>query len=105
MCSPHYNRRHTHTGHKTMKTSTVIAQTTKGHRVYLEGLTQHVGQRYNIVYSGSCIHIEWNTEGKRKVVARGVIDIEGKRVSTWRDTSTHVDIEYNAAGITCTRVG
>lgn len=86
-----------------MKTSTVIAQTTKGHRVYIEGLVSKVGQRYNVVYSGSCIHIEYATEGKRKVVARGVIDIEGKKVSQWRDTCTTAHLEYTDTGITITR--
>ena len=77
-----------------MKTTTVIAKTTKGHRIFLEGIGR-VGQRYNVVYTDSRITLVFNPEGKRKVVARGVVDLEGKRVSTWKGLAPDEDIEYN----------
>ena len=81
-----------------MKSTTLIAPTTKGHRIFLEGLPQ-VGQRYNVLYTEARITIQFNTEGKRRVVARGVIDLEGKRVTQWAGLATMVDIEYNSDNI------
>jgi hypothetical protein len=62
----------------TMKTHTVIAKTTKGHRVFLEGIGR-IGQRYSVEYSNSHVIVTFHTTGKRKVVASkgGVIDLEG----------------------------
>lgn len=83
-----------------MKTQTVIAQTTKGHRVFLEGIGR-TGQRYSVTYSDAHIVVHFTPEGKRKVVASkgGVIDLEGKKVTTWKGLATSVNIEYNADSI------
>ena len=83
-----------------MKTHTVIAQTAKGHRVFLEGIGR-TGQRYNVVYSDARITIQFAQGGKRKVVASkgGVIDLEGKRVTAWKGEATQVEMEYNTDSI------
>ncbi len=77
-----------------MKTHTVIAKTTKGHRIYLQGIAPC---RYNVVYTEARITIQFATDGKRKVCASkgGVIDLEGKRVSKWKGEATQVEMEYN----------
>ena len=80
-----------------MKTETIIAPTSKGHRIFLEGVGVDAG-RYNVEYSDARITIQFAPEGKRKVVASkgGVIDLEGKRVSAWKGQADSVEIEYNA---------
>lgn len=83
-----------------MKTHTVIAQTSKGHRVFLEGIGR-TGQRYSVVYSEARITIQFATDGKRKVVSSkgGVIDLEGKKVTQWKGEATQVEMEYNTDNI------
>lgn len=78
-----------------MKTQTVIAYTKKGHRVFLENVGR-IGQRYNVVFTGDCIVVQFDPEGKRAVVASkgGVIDIQSKAVTQWAQgaESAHVDV-------------
>lgn len=82
-----------------MKTSTCISSTSKGHRVFLEGIGR-VGKRYNVTFcdldhpNGGSIVITFTPEGKRAVVARGVIDLQSKKVSAWAQDSTEASIEY-----------
>lgn len=85
-----------------MKTSTVIAQTSKGHRIFLEGLGR-TGQRYNVRYHNATIVVHFVPDGKRKVVARGVIDLEGKKVTAWKQNATSAIIAYNDDSIVITR--
>ena len=91
-----------------MKTTTVVAQTRKGHRVYLEGVHElrPVGQRYNVTYTDTAIHILWCKEGKRKVVASkgGVIDIQGSKVTMWAQGATQATIAATTAQIIIQRV-
>lgn len=78
-----------------MKTNTVIADTgRKGHRVYLEGLTERVGQSYDVVYHDGAINVVFTPRGKRTVVARGVIDIQSKKVTQWARGAVQASIEY-----------
>ncbi len=83
-----------------MKTNTVIAATSKGHRVFLEGIGR-TGERYDVRYHNAHIVVHFTPEGKRKVVASkgGVIDLEGKKVTTWAGMATSVNIEYNSDSI------
>ena len=87
-----------------MKTHTLIAQTGKGHRIFLEGIGSDAG-RYNVEYSDARITIRFAADGKRKVVASkgGVIDLEGKRVSVWKGDADSVNIEYNSDNIVIRR--
>ncbi len=87
-----------------MKKSTVVAPTSKGHRIFLEGIGR-VGQRYNVAYSPTCITIDFVPTGKRKVVASkgGVIDLEGKKVTQWAVLTTRVGITYDNDTITIIR--
>lgn len=82
-----------------MKNQTVIAQTTKGCRVYLEGLNDRVGQTYTVEYHDGAIHVVFGPQGKRTVVARGVIDIQSKKVTQWADGATRANIEYTPYGV------
>ena len=74
-------------------------------RVFLEGIGR-TGARYNVTYTDVRIVVQFATDGKRKVVASkgGVIDLEGKRVTTWAQGATQVAIEYNTDTIIIQRV-
>ena len=87
-----------------MKKHTVIAATSKGHRVFLEGIG-HTGQRYNVEYLNSHILITFCDVGKRKVVASkgGVIDLEGKKVTAWANGASSVTIAYSDEQIQITK--
>ena len=69
-----------------MKSTTLVAKTKKGHRVFLEG-TADIGwvggARYHVTYEQGTILLQLAPEGKRKVTASkgGVIDLESKKVS------------------------
>ncbi len=86
-----------------MKTSTVIAKTTKGHRVFLEGLCAHgwaAGMPYSVTFEPTCIVLQLDHDnGKRKVVASkgGVIDLESKKVTQWAQGSTQATIVHDRA--------
>jgi len=86
-----------------MKTTTVIATTTKGARVFLESLNTvgwPAGTQYTVTIGTDTIAITRATEdttGKiRKVVASkgGVIDLESKKVRTWAAGSTSARVLY-----------
>ena len=84
----------------TPKTTTVVAQTTKGHRIFLESIGR-TGERYDVEYTDDAINLYFVTTGKRKVVASkgGVIDLEGKRISRWKGDASSVTIHYHAEHI------
>lgn len=68
--------------------STVIAPTSKGHRVWLQGVAEYgfvVGAAYDTTYTPTAIVYTLNAAGKRKVAKGkgGIIDTVGKKVSTW----------------------
>ena len=89
-----------------MKTQTVIADTPKGHRIFLENVGR-IGERYNVIYCDARITVEFSSTGKRTVVASkgGVIDLQGKRVSAWRGEATGAEIEDNTDCIIIRRAG
>ena len=93
-----------------MSNTTVIAKTSKGHRVWLQGVFsasgRTIGQRYNVAYLSNTIHIVWSTEGKRKVTNSkgGIIDLEGKKVTQWAQGRTQVTVSYTNTQIIITRV-
>ena len=90
-----------------MKSTTVIASTTKGHRVFLEGVRAAMPQApqgYNVVFDKDTITILFSVHGKRVVVASkgGVIDLQSRKVTTWAQGATvaHVRTTDNAIVIT-----
>jgi hypothetical protein len=96
-----------------MKTNTVIAPTTKGHRIFLEGLSAvgwHGGSRYTVDYTLDTIILMKalpDTVGKtRKVTASkgGVIDLESKRITKWAKGSESVSVQYDHNHIIIERV-
>ena len=86
-----------------MKTNTVIAQTKKGHRIFLES-TSSVGfmprARYSVEFIGNFITLTLTTEGKTRGVTPskgGVIDLESKKVTQWAQDSTEVLVRAHTA--------
>ena len=93
-----------------MKTSTVIAKTTKGHRVFLEGTAAigwTGGARYHVTYEADTILLQLAPEGKRKVTASkgGVIDLESKKVTQWARGATQCIVAHGNGRIAIARVG
>jgi hypothetical protein len=86
-------------------TSTVIARTNKGHRVWIQGVFaatgRTIGQRYDVNYSSDSIHIVFSTIGKRKVTAAkgGIIDLEGKKVTQFSQGATQVTVDTTPSQI------
>ena len=86
-------------------TTTVVAKTNKGHRVWIQGVFattgRTIGQRYDVNYSSDSIHIVFSTTGKRKVTAAkgGIIDLEGKRVTQWAQGATQVTVDAGKSQI------
>ena len=79
-----------------MKTNTVIANTKKGSRVYIQGILEampHVST-YDVTYADNCIVIHFTELGKRKLCMDkgGVIDLESKKVKKWAQDSTSATI-------------
>lgn len=95
-----------------MKTETLIAETRKGHRIYLESLATvgwHGGSLYRVDFDSDRILLTRATPdytGKvRRVTAskNGVIDLESKRITTWANGSVAVTVEYGESQIIITR--
>jgi len=84
-----------------MKTSTVIAQTKKGHRVFLESLSAIgwcSGMPYSVTYEPDFIVLSLDHDnGRRKVVASkgGVIDLESKKVTAWAQGCTKATVVHD----------
>lgn len=79
--------------------TTVVAKTTKGQRIWLQGLERHGihgGARYNVTYDKDFIVITVVPHGKRKVTASkgGIIDLVGKKVTEWAQGSTKATVEF-----------
>jgi hypothetical protein len=93
-----------------MKTHTVIAQTTKGHRIFLEGTAAvgwPMGATYSVTMGEDEIVLARTTEGKvRKVTSSkgGVIDLESKKVTAWAQGATQVRVSHTPEFILIERV-
>lgn len=87
-----------------MKTTTIIARTSKGARVFLEGVGR-TGAQYNVTITPEAITVSFTSEGKRKVVTSkgGVIDLESKKVAAWAQDANSACIVDNGDTITITR--
>ncbi len=92
-----------------MKTTTVVASTAKGHRIFLEGVFAATGtttgQRYNVTFHDEFISIDFVEGGKRQLVASkgGVIDLQSKKVTTWAQGATEVAIHRHPTKIVIER--
>jgi hypothetical protein len=82
---------------------TVIAKTTKGHRIWLQDLNAkygwHVGARYSVTYTEDAIFLQRDEDnGKRKVSKGkgGVIDLTSKKVTAWAQGSTSAYVAISA---------
>lgn len=82
---------------------TVIAQTAKGHRVWLQGMNDKygwpVGAPYSVTYTDDTIILKLDVDnGKRKVSKGkgGIIDLVGKRVTQWARGSESAMVFVNA---------
>ena len=93
-----------------MKTHTVIAKTSKGHRVFLEGTSSvgfHPRARYSVTWHSDTIVLTLTTEGKTRGVTPskgGVIDLESKKVTQWAQGASHVTVHTGHNTITIQRV-
>ena len=87
-----------------MKASTVIAPTTKGARIFLEGVGR-TGQPYTVTYADNAIMVQFTSDGKRKVVASkgGVIDLQSKKVTAWARGASTANITVHEHTIFITR--
>jgi hypothetical protein len=86
-------------------TTTPITKTAKGHRVWLQSVYSKtgrtMGQRYDVAYVGTAIHIVFSATGKRKVTEAkgGIIDLVGKKVTQWAQGATKATVHYSTAQI------
>ncbi len=85
-----------------MKT-TVIAQTTKGKRIWIQNTngtySWPVGAQYHTTYEPEVIVLQLAPEGKRKVSKGkgGIIDLVGKKVTQWAQGATLANITTDRA--------
>lgn len=86
-----------------------IGDTTKGRRIWLQGLERFgwpAGTRYNIVwYQDSILLVRDDVSGKRSVTAGkgGIVDIVSQKVTRWSDGAPYVTVSYSLACITIHR--
>jgi hypothetical protein len=75
-----------------MKTSTVIAPTKKGHRIWLEGVP---AQRFTVLFTEDVIVVTLGPHGKRKVTQSkgGIIDITSQKVTQWAQGHSRATVE------------
>ena len=80
---------------------TVIADTSKGKRVWIQGTCDKygwpVGARYSVTYEPDTIVLQLDHDnGKRKVSKGkgGIIDLCGKRVTQWAQGRTSVSVVH-----------
>ncbi len=76
-----------------------IGTTTKGQRVWIQGLTAlgwPIGTRYKTHYVNGAIVLVQSTEGNRRVSKGkgGIIDLVGKRVTQWAQGATSATVVY-----------
>jgi hypothetical protein len=83
-----------------------VTPTSKGHRVWLQGLVQRGYKgRYTVLYSADTIQVVFAYDGKRTLCASkgGVVDIQSKKVTAWACDATRARVEYATDIITITR--
>ena len=84
---------------------TVVAPTSKGARVWLQGLAAHGwsgGTRYGVAFGDGVVTLTRHIDGKRKVTDSkgGVVDLESKKVAA---TFAHTDsVTYTVTDSTIT---
>ena len=88
--------------------TTPIARTTKGHRVWIQGLDRYgmpEGTRYTVVYGTDHIGIITDTNGKRTVSKGkgGIIDLCGKKITQWAQGHTVATVDFSLTSIHITR--
>ena len=90
-----------------------IAPTTKGHRLWLQGLGDKsprwaAGTRYNVSIGYQSIAIiRDSVAGKRAVVDSkgGIIDLESKKITAWAEGATEALVHITDEAIIITRAG
>ena len=87
---------------------TPVTKTTKGHRVWLQGLSAHGwqgGTRFNTTITPAGIVHTRDPEGKRKVTAAkgGIIDTVSQKVTRWAQGSTEASVQITHDIITIQR--
>ena len=80
-----------------MKLQTIIADTPKGARVFLEGVTAAIAghpNTYSVVFTDDTIGVVFHPEGRRTISPSkgGVIDIQNKKVTAWAQGATTANI-------------
>ena len=82
-----------------------IGTTTKGRRVWLQGITSHMphvaGLRYDVEYTHALITIVFSATGKRKLCASkgGIVDLVGAQVTTWAQHYNTCKVKYGEKAI------
>ena len=96
-------------------TTTPIAQTIKGHRVWIQGLDRYgipEGTGYNVTYGNDAILITMPSlvhgqpVATKRTVSKGkggIIDLEGKKVTQWAQGHTVASVEFSLTSIIITR--
>ena len=82
-----------------MSTQVACTETTKGHRVWLQGVHNQPTlrhRRYTVVYTADAIILCFGPEGKRKVTDSkgGIIDLQSSKVTQWAQGATQVQVWY-----------
>ncbi len=86
-----------------------IGTTTKGSRVWLQGLDRYqwaIGDRYDAHFTKTTIVLTKNPEGRKKVSRNkgGIIDLCSNKITEWADGSTSVTVAYTPEKIVIRRV-
>ena len=104
-----------HGAQENIMTTTPIAQTTKGHRIWIQGLDRYgipEGTGYNVTYGNDAILITMPSlvhgqpVATKRTVSKGkggIIDLEGKKVIQWAQGHTVASVEFSLTSITITR--
>ena len=82
-----------------MTTTTPIAPTKKGARIWLQGVSAQPTlkhSRYTMEFTEDCIRLYFMPDGKRGVTQSkgGVIDLESKKVLQWAKGATVAHVVY-----------
>ena len=86
-----------------MKKHTIIANTNKGKRVFLEGTSSigwAVGMPYSVTFELDTIVLALDADNGKRKVARGkggVIDLESKKVAHWAQSARECSIVVDTA--------
>lgn len=76
-----------------------IAETSKGCRVWLQGLTaKGYSGRYTVDYGPNVICVRFHDLGKRKLCPAkgGIVDLVGKKVTIWAKGHTEASVVFNS---------